>query len=315
MAREHDLGNGIHMLDTEYISKHIASMYLIIEQDSVAIIETGTLNSIKLVESKLKDLGLSFDNVEYIIPTHVHLDHAAGAGGLMQVCKNAQLVVHPKGAPHLIDPSKLIASTVNVYGQKKFDQLYNKIIPVACERVIEAPDNFLLSLKERELLFIETRGHARHHFCIWDDISGLMFTGDTFGISYSEFDIGADIFIFPATTPTQFEPQEMIKSIDKILSFQPKRICLTHFGAIRPNDKITKQLKSAIEFMADTTVKYFNKPNASEKISQEILDYFLASLEQMGFKHNLDYAKKKLMIDVELNTQGLLVWQQRQAVG
>jgi glyoxylase-like metal-dependent hydrolase (beta-lactamase superfamily II) len=179
----------------------------------------------------------------------------------MQLCPNASLIIHPQGAKHMIDPSKLITGTKAVYGEKLFNELYGNIIPICSSRVIEADDNFQINLAGRKLHFIDTKGHANHHFCIWDKTSQSIFTGDTFGVSYREFDIENNIFIFPTTTPVQFNPKAMLKSIDKIMSYNPRFICLTHFGIINPTEKVVNQLKQSIKIMSNIAVENYNKEN------------------------------------------------------
>ena len=304
--------DGISLVDTDYMGKNIAAIYLLRQGNEIAIIETGTKHSILNIQRVLEQDGLSFASVSYVIPTHVHLDHAAGAGELMKLCSNAQLVIHPRGARHMVDPSKLIAGTVAVYGQDKFNQLYGDIVPIDATRIIEADDNFVLDFAGRELLFIDTPGHARHHFCIWDKLTESMFTGDTFGLSYREFDIGDEIYVFPTTTPVQFNPEELIRSIDKLMQYQPQRICLTHFGAIKPTQNVLAQLIEGINFMSHLAKQYATLDNAEEIIQIDMMDYLLKQLQEMGHV-DLNFCKEKLTNDVGINTQGLIHWQQRLA--
>ena len=150
------IADGISVIDTGYIREEFAAIYLVRQGNEIAIIETGTKHSIPNIQQTLEKDGLNFSSVAYIIPTHVHLDHAAGAGVLMKLCPNAQLVIHPRGARHMVDPSKLIAGTVAVYGQEKFNQLYGDVVPIDSSRIIEADDNFVLDFAGRELKFIDT---------------------------------------------------------------------------------------------------------------------------------------------------------------
>ena len=146
-----NVAEGIDVIDSEYYSKDFAAIYLLRQNNKVAIIETGTNYSIPAIETALIQYSLSFSDVSYVIPTHVHLDHAGGAGALMEQCQNASLVVHPRGSRHLIDPSKLTAGAIAVYGEKKFKEYYGEIIPIDAARVIEAVDNFVLDFQGREL--------------------------------------------------------------------------------------------------------------------------------------------------------------------
>ena len=264
--------------------------------------------SVPYVKEALSQIGLSFSDVSYVIPTHVHLDHAGGAGLLMMQCQNAALVVHPRGARHLIDPSKLVAGAKAVYGENKFKEYYGEIFPIDANRVIQADDNFILDFDGRELRFIDTPGHARHHFCIWDKATKSMFTGDTFGISYRDLDHQDELYILPSTSPVQFDPEALIQSINRIMEFKPERVCLTHFSAIKPTKKATNKLIESIHFVSNLAIKYADKNDSESIIYKKMMDYFLEGLNEIGFQNN-DYAKDRLSLDVLINTQGLIYWQ------
>ena len=300
--------DGISVIDSEYYSKDFAAIYLLKQKNKVIIIETGTNYSVPVVKEALSQIGLSFSDVSYVIPTHVHLDHAGGAGLLMMQCQNAALVVHPRGARHLIDPSKLVAGAKAVYGENKFKEYYGEIFPIDANRVIQADDNFILDFDGRELRFIDTPGHARHHFCIWDKATKSMFTGDTFGISYRDLDHQDELYILPSTSPVQFDPEALIQSINRIMEFKPERVCLTHFSAIKPTKKATNKLIESIHFVSNLAIKYADKNDSESIIYKKMMDYFLEGLNEIGFQNN-DYAKDRLSLDVLINTQGLIYWQ------
>ena len=300
--------DGINVIDSEYYSKDFAAIYLLKQKNKVIIIETGTNYSVPHVKEALSQVGLSFSDVSYVIPTHVHLDHAGGAGLLMMQCQNAALVVHPRGARHLIDPSKLVAGAKAVYGENKFKEYYGEIFPIDANRVIQADDNFILDFDGRELRFIDTPGHARHHFCIWDKATKSMFTGDTFGISYRDLDHQDELYILPSTSPVQFDPEALIQSINRIMEFKPERVCLTHFSAIKPTKKATNKLIESIHFVSNLAIKYADKNDSESIIYTKMMDYFLEGLNEIGFQNN-DYAKDRLSLDVLINTQGLIYWQ------
>jgi len=304
-----DLGHGITLIDAEYIKPGVAALYLMEEDGEVAIIETGTNHSVPLIKAELEAKGLTFDNVRYIIPTHVHLDHAGGAGELMHQCPNAQLVVHPYGARHLIDPSKLEAGTIAVYGEEKFRNLYGKIRPVKASRVIEAPGFFKLKLNGRKLKFFDTPGHARHHFCVYDKKSQGIFSGDTFGVSYPQITTKQGPFIFATTTPVQFDPGALLQSIDCLTSLEPETMYLTHFGPIKPTPEIIKQLKRTIRKFSNIALDAEHvEGDRVAYIEQQILDYLLATLEEMGCEQSPEFCQKVLQGDCHLNAQGLDFW-------
>jgi glyoxylase-like metal-dependent hydrolase (beta-lactamase superfamily II) len=304
------IANGIKVIDSGYYSKDFASIYILRQVNKVAIIETGNNFSVSNVQKALEKDGLSFSDVAYVIPTHVHLDHAGGAGQLMKQCKDAKLIVHPRGARHMIDPQKLIAGATAVYGEKKFKELYGDIIPIEANRVIEAEDNFLLDFEGRELKFIDTPGHAKHHFCIWDKETGTMFTGDTFGISYRDLDKDGEVYIFPSTSPVQFDPKALVESINKIMEYNPHRVCLTHFSAIKPSKQVVEQLIDGIKFVSNLAKKYATHNDAELIIREKMMEYFLKGLSKIGVA-DLNFCRERLELDVKINTQGLIYWQQK----
>jgi len=307
-----NLGYGITQLDAGYITSGVAAVYLLQQGKRIAIVETGTALTVPVILTELERRGLDAGAVAYVIPTHVHLDHAGGAGELMQQCPNAKLVIHPFGARHMIDPARLAEGTVAVYGEEKFRRYYGELKPVPADRVIEAPDNFELDFDGRILKFLDTPGHARHHFCVYDETSRGIFSGDTFGLSYPQLATEKGPFIFPTTTPVQFDPQALKSSIDRLLELQPETIYLTHFGPIVPTGQIVDQLKQGID--AFTAIAMEEK-EAGEKrvlrIAERMMDYLLLRLRDMGCRVDEAVCREALQNDVTLNSQGLDVWLQK----
>jgi glyoxylase-like metal-dependent hydrolase (beta-lactamase superfamily II) len=305
--------HGISMIDAEYGQSGTASIYLLEQAGQVAIIETGTNHSVPYVEEVLLSKGLSFDDVAYVIPTHVHLDHAGGAGEFINRCKNSMLIVHPFGAAHLIDPSKLIAGTMAVYGEEKFKKLYGDIRPIDASRVIEAPGFFSLDFNGRELQFYDTPGHARHHFCIFDKQSKSIFTGDTFGIAYPQLTTNQGRLIFATTTPVQFDPGSLLQSIECLMSLKPKTMYLTHFGPISPTPEVVEQLKRSIRKFANIALDAQDAISDTNKIrtdyiEQQLQNYLLNTIEKMGAEHPRAFYQEMIEFDCKLNAQGLAFW-------
>lgn len=309
-----DLGDGITCIDSEYHRPGLAAFYLLVEGDEAAFIDTGTSHSVRHALAALRANQLGPEHVSYVIPTHVHLDHAGGAGAMMRQFPNARLVAHPRGARHLIDPSKLMAGVLEVYGAEEAARSFGTLAPVPAERVIEAPDNFRLSLNGRELLFVDTPGHARHHFCVLDARSGSIFTGDTFGISYREFDTARGAYIFPTTTPVQFEPEALHASIDRLLTYRPKQMLLTHFGRVTEIERLAADMHASIDaFVAIAK----NAQNAGAERHRRLIEgqraFITSALRAHGCRLRDEEIESLLHSDYELNAQGLEVWLDRAA--
>jgi glyoxylase-like metal-dependent hydrolase (beta-lactamase superfamily II) len=307
-----DYDDGITAIDAHHIRPGLAATHLLAEGDKAAFIDTGTNLSVPGVLEVMRRKNLRPENIAYVIVTHVHLDHAGGAGEMMRLFPEAMLVVHPRGARHMIDPSKLMAGSIAVYGEEDFRRLYGEIVPVPAERVIEAPHEFTLDLNGRRLLILDTPGHARHHFCIFDEQSGGVFTGDTFGISYREFDVGGREFIFPTTTPVQFEAEAAHDSIDLIMSHHPRAAYLTHYGRVTRLPRLADDLHHMLDDFVRLAEEVRDAGEARHRLLTEKLgSYLLEKLAAHGCGLDRATADALLANDVELNAQGLEVWLDR----
>ncbi|MDD2884204.1 MAG: MBL fold metallo-hydrolase [Dechloromonas sp.] len=301
--------HGIYAFDAGYVRPILAAIHLIVDDGRVALIDTGSNDSLPNVLAALAQLGLAPAAVDYIILTHIHLDHAGGAGTLMRALPQAKLVVHPRGSRHMAEPSKLVAGVTAVYGQAYVDTVYGDILPIPAERIIEAHDGLTLSLGKRELLCIDTPGHAKHHICIVDRNSGSIFTGDMFGLSYREFDVDGRQFILPTTSPTQFDPAEMHASIDRLMRYQPRAMYLTHYAQVHDVATQAAALRRRLDqhvAIAEAHAGDGETRHAATK--QGLTDYLLAELRCHGCTLPEASILEILATDLELNAQGLIWW-------
>ncbi len=307
-----DYGQGIHALDAGYLRPGLAAVHLIVQDSHVAVVDTGTDQSVPAVLDTLAALGLGPEAVDYILLTHVHLDHAGAAGALMACCPNARLVVHPRGAPHMVDPTRLVAGATAVYGAETFRALYGDILPVAAARVTEAGDGFELDFYGRRLTCFDTPGHARHHLCIHDAASGGIFTGDAFGLSYRELDVDGRPFIFPTTTPVQFEPEAMHASIDRIMALGPSAAYLTHFGRVTGLPRLAGDLHALLDaFVRLAEAAPVDAARRHAWLAAELEALLVAQLRRHGCRLGDADLRQLLAHDVELNAQGLEIWLDR----
>jgi glyoxylase-like metal-dependent hydrolase (beta-lactamase superfamily II) len=302
---------GITCIDAMYLQPGHACCYLIIEKGRAVFIDTGTSHTVPYILETLKLKNLSVEDVDYVIPTHVHLDHAGGAGLLMSKLPNAKLVIHPRGASHMINPEKLVAGTIAVYGEEKFKKLYGEIIPIDEQRVIVAEDEYEITLANRTLKILDTPGHARHHFCVYDQTSNGFFTGDTFGLSYKELDNKDGAFILPTTTPVQFEPDAWQNTLTRMLEHQPKNMYLTHFGRVTEIERLTKQLREGIDEYANIAKSCMNDEEREQSIKEKITEHLQTKLLQRYSENEITNYTELFNSDLDLNAAGLEVWLKR----
>lgn len=241
----------IHTIDTGFGGVQFDAAYLVVQAQRAALIDCGTSLSVPQMLAAVQAAGLSPAQVEWLILTHVHLDHAGGAGALLRHLPHAQVLVHPRGAPHLVDPTRLIAGATAVYGEADMARNYGIIEPVPAERVVAADEGHAVMLGERVLRIIETPGHARHHLCVWDARSRSWFTGDTFGLSYRQLDSARGAFILPTSSPVQFEPEAMLQSIARLMDAAPQAMYLTHYGRVTSPEPLAQALDEQIHAMTD----------------------------------------------------------------
>ncbi|HKX43302.1 MAG TPA: MBL fold metallo-hydrolase, partial [Burkholderiaceae bacterium] len=267
------VAQGLYAIDTGFHRPNFDAAYLIVDEGRAAFVDTGTNHSVPRLLAALQALGLTRDAVDYVIPTHVHLDHAGGAGLLMSELPRATLVVHPQGAPHLIDPHFLIRSATGVYGPEEIARSYGTVIGVPATRVQRSSDGMALTLGRRRLTFLDTPGHARHHHCIWDERTRGFFTGDTFGLSYREFDTAAaGPWLMPTTTPVQFDPEALRVSVARLLDYAPDAMYLTHYGRVGHVRRLGTLFFEQLDAMVELALSRGSAPPADAARHRSLVD-------------------------------------------
>ena len=307
------LDDGIAAVDTEYMRPNLDASHLIVEGGRAAFVDTGANSSIPFLLDALRQFDLDVGDVDYVFLTHVHLDHAGGAGLLMQHLPNAQAVLHPRGAPHMIDPSKLIAGTEAVYGKEQAHAMYGTIQPIDAERVVVAEDEDRFDFNGRELRALYTEGHARHHYVLDDPASRGVFTGDSFGISYRDLDTAAGEFIYPTTTPIDFDPAAAHVAIDRIMACEPEHVYLTHYSKVVGLDRLAEDMHHDIDAFVALADSLENSADRLASIEAGMFAHWWARLQDHGYEGSRDDAFAVVEMDIKLNSMGLDVWLNRRA--
>jgi len=313
IAAVHDYEHAITCIDTDQVRPRMAACYLMRSGDRYAFIECGTALSLPILLGVLQARGIEPGQVDYVMPTHVHLDHAGGAGVLMRACPNATLVVHPRGARHLIDPGKLIEGAAAVYGAERIPELYGEIAPVPQSRVCIAEDGHRLDFNGRELVFLDAPGHARHHYAIWDAQSRGIFTGDVFGLSYRDLDGPKGPYLLPTTTPVQFEPEAWFATLERLMALDPEHVFLTHYGRVGELPRLVADLRRGLVAYVAIARDLRAAPDRHQAMVERLGAYSVAELRALGCTWPEGEIRSMLDLDMQLNAQGLEVWLDRVA--
>ena len=302
------LDHGITAVDTEYERPLHDASHLVVEGGRAAFVDTGVNRSVPFLLDALARHGLDAGDVDYVFLTHIHLDHAGGAGTLMTHLPNARAVLHPRGARHMADPARLVAGTEAVYGKAKTLEAYGEIVPIPEARIRIAEDGDRFELSGRQLQALHTEGHARHHYVLHDPASRGVFTGDSFGVSYRELDTANGEIVFPTTTPVHFDPEAAHAAVERILALSPERLYLTHYSRVTEPERLGRQMRAGLDAYVAIALEHDGAPGRGARIRAGLRDYFEARLAEHGYDGGRAAVDAVLGMDVELNAQGLEVW-------
>ncbi len=307
-TRPVDLGGGVYCVDLfERGQPERTCAYIVKERDRAAIVETGSAPLTWRLLRALEDLGIPPAAVEWVLVTHIHLDHSGGAGWLLERLPNAKIAVHPRGAPHLIDPSRLIAGAGVVYGPR-FDALFAPIVPVPETRVLSVEDGGSVTLNgTRRFDIVHMAGHARHHFVIVDRTSDGVFTGDNAGVRFPEFRKYGLIPSIASTSPSEFDPPELDRTMGRLIGLGVSRFYYTHFSSASAAD-VAESRRWVQEFRKIGE----EQGPAWEPIREQMKSRVTSELVSRGVPSAAPELGA-LALDLELNAKGVSVWLERRA--
>jgi len=310
VAQTTRVGDGIVAIDTQYMRPLLDASHLVTQDGRGAFVDTGANSSVPFLLDALRQQDLDPGDVDFLFLTHVHLDHAGGAGSLMRELPNASCVIHPRGAPHMADPVRLVAGTQAVYGADQAFEMYGEVLPIDEARIVVAEDEQRFEFAGRELQTLHTEGHALHHYCLYDAQSRGVFTGDSFGISYRELDTKNGEFIYPTTTPSHFEPVEAHKAVDRIMSLQPDRLYLTHYSRVDDVERLAADMHECIDGFVAIAERHRDDDDRCEAMQASMFDFLSDRLIAHGYQGDRDAKWSVVQHDVKLNSQGLDAWLQ-----
>ncbi|MFS0557998.1 MBL fold metallo-hydrolase [Brevibacillus sp. 179-C9.3 HS] len=299
------LGERIHLIDGFDMGWAERTGTYVIAEEELTLVETGPSPSVPYIKAGLAQLGYTTEQVKYIIVTHIHLDHAGGAGLFLKDCPNAKVVVHPKGARHLIDPSRLIAGARAVY-HDDFDRLFEPIEAVPEERILIRGDGDTLKIGENCVLeFLDSPGHANHHFSIYDPVSQGMFTGDTAGVLYPQLKKEGIHLVLPSTSPNQFDPDAMQQSICRFEDRHLRRIYFGHYGMTEQVEDAYRQIREWLPVFVAEGESALAAEQTYDELASNLFSRVTDHLQSQGIGREHE-VYEVLKLDLQVCAMGIL---------
>lgn len=296
---------GLYRFDTGYLRASHTAVYVIVDKGQAAIIDTGVAHNVAPLLEALNTIGVAHAGVEWVIPTHVHLDHAGGAGGLMQALPNARLGVHPSGAEHLINPTRLEAGVRALYGDTFFEREYAPITPIEASQVESLDDQARITVGDRVLEVIYTPGHAWNHISIFDAVSSTLLVGDAFGAGYPGFGQTGAPYVVPVVPPPQLNPAAYYASLKRIVDLAPAQVAPAHFPLI----EVVADTAERLAAMMSVGLEQTQQAQSAHDLEQRLLSHWAHWLP--AGVNDADY-RQAYGKDIWLTAEGMWLWRCKQ---
>ncbi|NIK11425.1 MBL fold metallo-hydrolase [Alkalibacillus almallahensis] len=306
MSKLESLGQDVTLIDVYDLNLSNRTGSYIIQDEALTVIETSASPSVPFLIEGLEAIGEAPENVKHIIVTHVHLDHAGGVGLLLQSCPNATVHVHPRGKRHLADPTKLVQGARAVYGEQ-FDELFDPVLPVPEDQLVEQEDGSELTIGSRTLTFYDTPGHAKHHLSIHDSKANAIYTGDTIGVYYPHLLPYGETFVLPSTSPNQFDPEAMLESLRRIEALEVDAIHFGHFGRSSEPQVVYELMRDWLPIFLELSKEAMKREpdHQVEAVHQALFDRVAAHLDGLGVARE-DEVYQLLEMDMSVCALGLV---------
>ena len=294
-----EVAPGVTAIDTFMGGRERYTAAYLLTASQPTLVETGPGTSVEPVARALETLGIAPDALAHIVLTHIHLDHAGGAGSLARRFPNATVWVHERGARHLADPSRLVASATRVYGGERMASLFGPVEPVPAERLRVLDEAGPLDIGGRTLRALDTPGHASHHLALVDSSTGAVFTGDALGIHVPDLPV-----LRPATPPPEFDLELAIASIERIRAAAPSTLLFAHFGPIADVDRTCELAVRRLREWTDVVRGAMRSTTDLDEIV-EILTREAARETVTGADAQLDLDRLETLAGVRMNAAGI----------
>jgi glyoxylase-like metal-dependent hydrolase (beta-lactamase superfamily II) len=258
------LAAGLDYVDLEFLGyPGVIATAVLHGASGVALIDPGPSTSLENLRAALRRMGIGLGDVHQLLLTHIHLDHAGAAGTIVKENPRVEVWVHERGAPHLVDPTKLLASAARLY-QDDMERLWGEFLPVPADRIRSLTGGERIDAVGRDLLVAYTPGHASHHVSYYDAATRVAFVGDTAGIRR-----GNGAYILPPTPPPDIDLEAWRESEHRILAWDPETLFLTHFGPYNGARVHFQQLFSRIADWSASVRRLLADPTLNDEQRQE----------------------------------------------
>ena len=305
MVGTYEAAAAIIGIDTRMAGKSTITSAYLLHGTEPALVETGPTTSEEAVASGLDSIGLGPEDLAHIVLTHIHLDHAGGVGRLAGRFPRATIWVHDRGAPHLADPERLVASAARVYGEERLRRLFGPVDPTPPGRIRAVGEGDTIPLGDRSLEVLYTPGHASHHVALVDSTSGAVFTGDALGIHLPD-----DRVLRPATPPPDIDVELGLESIDRIRRRARSVLLFSHFGPVSEVEELCSIASSRLRKWADIVRVAMEETDDLDRIAQLLERRTASEFEGVSV---VDPTRYDVLSDMKMNAAGLSrYWQKRQ---
>ena len=291
------VGPGVVELDTLLGGWERVTAGYLVEGPAPVLVETGSQSSVPTLLAALADLGLGPDDLAGVVVTHIHLDHAGGVGDVARAFPKATVYVHEKGARHLADPTRLVASAAMVYGDL-LDSLYGRLDPTPAERIVVLEDGDQVEVGGgRSLTAVDSPGHAKHHLAVHDSGSGILFAGDAVGVRLPDAGV-----LRPATPPPDFDLDQALASLRRFEARRPSAIALAHYGLVPNPDTVLEEAAGTLSRWAAVAERAWKD---GRDVAGALEEAFAAELTGVDEGHR---QKLETLNGVHSNAAGLRRW-------
>jgi glyoxylase-like metal-dependent hydrolase (beta-lactamase superfamily II) len=308
------VADGITAIDTFMGGRARYTAAYLLDAAETTLVETGPGTSVEPVAAALDHLGVAASDLAHIVLTHIHLDHAGGVGQLARRFPHATVWVHARGAPHLADPTRLLASTARVWGEAEMRELFGPAAPVERDRLRPLRDTDTIALGDRNLSVLDTPGHASHHVALVDSRTGAVFTGDALGVHVPDLPV-----LRPATPPPEFDLERYVASIERIRAAAASILLFAHFGPLADVDATCDLAIRRVRDWAGVVQDGVRGGDDPEELVARLESTALADIET-GADATLDLEmledRLRLISSIRMNALGLArYWERREKRG